>query len=107
MKLIITIVSNKDTEIVLGNLAKSGFRATKISTTGQFLEDGHSCLLIGVEKEKTDAVMEILQSSVTKRVVRKHGIKSTLQGTLLQQPIDVEENGGIAFVIDVDDFKKF
>lgn len=107
MKLIITIVSNKDTETVLGNLAKSGFSATKISTTGQFLEDGHSCLFIGVKKEKTDEVMDILQKSVTKRVIRQRGIKSTLQGTLLQQPIDVEENGGVAFVLDVEEFKKF
>lgn len=107
MKLLITIVSNKDTQAVLGNLAASGFSATKISTTGQFLEDGHSCLLIGVKKEETEEVMKILQSSVTKRIVRKHGISSTLQGTLLQQPIDVEENGGVAFVIDVEEFKKF
>ena len=107
MKLIITIVSNKDTEKVLGNLSKSGYKATKISTTGQFLEGGHSCLLIGVDKEKTDAVMDILQNSVTKRIVTQHGIQSTLQGTLLQQPVDVEEYGGIAFVIDVAEFKKF
>lgn len=107
MKLIITIVSNKDTENVLGNLAKSGFNATKISTTGQFLTEGHSCLFIGVKKEKTEEVMEILQSSVTKRIVSQRGIKSTLQGTLLQQPIDIEENGGVAFVIDVEEFKKF
>lgn len=107
MKLIIAIISNKDTENVLGALAKAGHSATKISTTGQFLEDGHSCLLIGVKKEIVEDVMTIVQNNVTKRIVRKHGIQSTLQGTLLQQPIDVEENGGIAFVLDVEEFKKF
>lgn len=107
MKLIIAIISNKDTETVLGALAKAGHSATKISTTGQFLEDGHSCLLIGVKKEIVDDVLEIVQSNVTKRIVRKHGIQSTLHGTLLRQPIDVEENGGIAFVLDVEEFKKF
>ena len=48
MKLIITIISNKDIQKVLEALSKAGFFATKISTTGQFLEGGHSCIFIGV-----------------------------------------------------------
>lgn len=107
MNLIISIVSNKDTEKVLDKLYTAGFPATKISSTGQLLEGGHSCLLIGVKKEKTEEVLTILKENVTKRVVREHGIQSTLTGTLLKQPVDVEEYGGIAFVIDVEEFRKF
>lgn len=107
MKMIITIVSNKDTENVLDKLSEARFSATRVSTTGLFLEGGHSCLFIGVEDSKVDEVFEVLQGTVTKRVVRQHGVKSTLQGTLLQQPVDVEEFGGVAFVIDVEEFKKF
>lgn len=107
MKLIITIVSNKDTENVLDKLSEARFSATRVSTTGQFLEGGHTCLFIGVDDAKVDEVFDVLQGAVTKRVVRQHGVKSTLQGTLLQQPIDVEEYGGVAFVIDVEEFKKF
>ncbi len=107
MKMIITIVSNKDTENVLDKLSEARFSATRVSTTGLFLEGGHSCLFIGVEDSKVDEVFEVLQGAVTKRVVHQHGVKSTLQGTLLQQPVDVEEFGGVAFVIDVEEFKKF
>lgn len=107
MKMIITIVSNKDTENVLDKLSEARFSATRVSTTGLFLEGGHSCLFIGVEDSKVDEVFEVLQGAVTKRVVRQQGVKSTLQGTLLQQPVDVEEFGGVAFVIDVEEFKKF
>lgn len=107
MKLIIAIISNKDVEKVLDILSKSGFQATKVSTTGQFLEGGHSCIFIGVDDNKTDEVMNLLEKTVTKRVVRQHGVKSTLSGTLLKQPIDVEEYGATAFIIDVEDFKKF
>lgn len=107
MKMIITIVSNKDTENVLDKLSEARFSATRVSTTGLFLEGGHSCLFIGVEDSKVDEVFEVLQGAVTKRVVRQPGVKSTLQGTLLQQPVDVEEFGGVAFVIDVEEFKKF
>ncbi len=107
MKLIISIVSNKDVENVFENLSKAGFRATKISTMGQFLEGGHTSLFIGVEDSKVDEAFEVLQSSVSKRIVKQHGVQSTLKGTLLKQPVDVEEFGGVAFVINVEEFKKF
>lgn len=107
MKLIISIVSNKDVENVFENLSKAGFRATKISTMGQFLEGGHTSLFIGVEDSKVDEAFDVLQSSVTKRIVKQHGVQSTLKGTLLKQPVDVEEFGGIAFVINVEEFKRF
>ncbi len=107
MKLIICIVSNKDVDNVMEVLVKSDFRATKISTTGQFLEGGHSCILIGVDDEKVEQVLSVLEGSVTKRVVKSHGVQSTLTGTLLKQPVDVEEYGGVAFILDVEEFKKF
>ena len=107
MKLIIAIISNKDIEKVLEALSSAGFMATKISTTGQFLEGGHSCIFIGVENSKTEAVFDVLGKNVTKRVIKQYGVKSTLSGTLLKQPVDVEEYGGVAFVIDVEDFRKF
>lgn len=107
MKLIITIISNKDVEKVLEALSTAGFMATKISTTGQFLEGGHSCIFIGVDEEKLEAVFDVMSNNVTKRIVRQHGVQSTLAGTLLKQPVDVEEYGGVAFVIDVESFRKF
>lgn len=107
MKLIITIISNKDIEKVLEALSRAGFFATKISTTGQFLEEGHACIFIGVEEEKIEKVFDVLSGNVTKRIVRQYGVNSTVSGTLLKQPVDVEEYGGVAFVIDVEDFRKF
>ena len=107
MKLIIAIVSNKDVENVLESLSKAGFRVTKIATMGQFLVGGHTCLFIGVEPEKVDEAFGVLQGSVTKRVVTRHGVQSTLKGTLLKQPVDVEEIRGVVFVIDVEEYKKF
>ncbi|UKI23115.1 MAG: cyclic-di-AMP receptor [Anaerotruncus sp.] len=83
MKLIITIVSNKDTENVLDKLSEARFSATRVSTTGLFLEGGHSCLFIGVEDSKVDDVFEVLQGAVTKRVVRQHGVKKHFAGHIV------------------------
>ncbi|MCD7723691.1 MAG: cyclic-di-AMP receptor [Clostridiales bacterium] len=107
MKLIFAIISNKDVEKVLAALSESGFRSTRISTMGQFLENGHSCIIVGDEEKHVDSILSIIENNVTKRVVRSYGVSSTLAGSLLKQPVDVEENGGIAVVIDVEQYKRF
>lgn len=107
MKLIIAIVSNKDTQKAIDNLSAAGYYVTKFSTSGAFLADGHTSLMVGTENDKVDGVLEALKCSVTKRTIKEYGVQSTLTGTLLKQPVDVEQGGGVAFVIDVEDFVKF
>ena len=51
-------------------------------------------------------LFDVLKKHVTKRVVRQAGVASTLEGSLLRQPVDVEEYGAVAFVINVDEFRK-
>lgn len=107
MKLVMTIVSNSDTEKVLAAVAQNGYFATKVSTTGQFLVDGHTAIIIGCADEKVEKLYEILKNNVTKRVVKTPGVTSTITGSLLNQAVDVEEYGAVAFTINVDDFQKF
>lgn len=106
MKLVIAIVSNKDLTNVLSNTSREGFFSTKISTAGQFLESGQTTILFGTEDEKVEKLFEIIEKSVTKRVLRKTGVESTIEGSLLKKPVDVEEFGAVAFVIHVDEFRK-
>lgn len=106
MKLVIAIVSNRDLSTVLGNTGREGFFSTRISTSGQFLTDGQTTILFGTEDDKTEKLFETLEKSVTRRVVRHKGVNSTIEGSLLKKPIDVEEYGAVAFVIDVDEFRK-
>lgn len=106
MKLILAIVSNRDLSNVLAVTSAEGFFSTKVSTAGQFLEGGHTTILFGVDDEKVDFLFNVLEKSVTKRVIRKSGVESTIEGSLLKKPVDVEEYGAVAFVIDVEQFKK-
>ncbi|MCM1285066.1 MAG: cyclic-di-AMP receptor [Acetobacter sp.] len=106
MKLVIAIVSNKDLANVLSNTSREGFFSTKISTSGQFLESGQTTILFGTEDDKVEKLFEIIEKSVTKRIVRKTGVESTIEGSLLKKPVDVEEFGAVAFVINVDEFRK-
>ncbi|MCH5320291.1 MAG: cyclic-di-AMP receptor [Eubacterium sp.] len=106
MKLVIVIVSNKDLTKVLAATGAEGFFSTKVSTAGQFLEGGHTTILFGVDEDKVDLLFSVLEKNVTKRVVRKTGVESTIEGSLLKKPVDVEEYGAVAFVVDVDQFRK-
>lgn len=106
MKLVLAIVSNRDLSKVLAAASAEGFFSTKVSTAGQFLEGGHTTILFGVDDEKVDFLFSVLESNVTKRVIRKSGVESTIEGSLLKKPVDVEEYGAVAFVIDVEQFKK-
>lgn len=106
MKLVMAVISNKDVSKVLDAITKEGFASTRISTTGQFLADGHTTLFIGTEDHKVEQLFDVLKKHVTKRVVRQAGVASTLEGSLLRQPVDVEEYGAVAFVINVDEFRK-
>ena len=46
MKLVMAVISNKDVSKVLDAITKEGFSSSRISTTGQFLADGHTTLFI-------------------------------------------------------------
>ncbi len=106
MKLVLVIVSNRDLSKILAATSAEGFFSTKVSTAGQFLEGGHTTILFGVDDEKVDFLFDVLKSNVTKRVIRQAGVESTIEGSLLKKPVDVEEYGAVAFVIDVEQFKK-
>jgi len=107
MKLVISIISNSDTEKVMNAIAQKGYSATKISTKGQFLVDGHSTLLIGCDDDKVKPLLEIMKESATKRVLKSEGVTSTVSGSLLKHAVDVEEYGIVAFVINIEEFIKF
>lgn len=107
MKLVMTIISNNDTERVMTAVADNGYFATRISTTGQFLIDGHTAILIACADERVEKLYEVLKNNVTKRTIKSSGVTSTLHGSLLKQAVDVEEGGAVAFTMDIDKFEKF
>ena len=106
MKLVVSILSNKDVANVLSATSVKGYPSTKIATRGQFLENGQSTILYGVNEDKLDDLIDLIEKNITKRVIRKAGVESTIEGSLLNKPVDVEEYGAIVFVINVEDFKK-
>ena len=106
MKLIITIVQDDDAADLLDLLTDKGFRVTKLATTGGFLRSGNTTLMIGVEKEKVEEVLAVIEEVCRTReqVVTSPSPVAGSTGVYVPYPVEVEVGGATIFVVDVDKF---
>jgi uncharacterized protein YaaQ len=65
MKLILTVMRDEDTEPVSHSLIQSGFRVTRIASTGGFLRRGQSTMIIGVEDEKVQQAIQVIRDHLS------------------------------------------
>ena len=108
MKLVIAVVQDDDVEDLVEALVKEKIYSTKLASTGGFLREGNTTLLIGVEKEKVDLVISIIKDICKSR---KQTFTTPIPptgsaGVYIPYPIDVMVGGAIIFVVDIDRFEK-
>ena len=60
-RLIIAVLRDAGGEDVLEALLDAKFRVTRIASTGGFMRRGTSTLLIGVEKERVQAAIQLIR----------------------------------------------
>ena len=108
MKLVITIVHDDDAADLLDALSEKGFGVTKLATTGGFLRSGNTTLMIGVEKDKVDNVIEVIEKECRTReqIVTSPSPVAGSSGVYIPYPVEVEVGGATIFVVDVDKFIK-
>jgi uncharacterized protein YaaQ len=68
MKMLVTILNDADAESVTTTMANIGFCVTRIASTGGFLRQGWSTLMIGVEDEKVDLAIRAISDNCTPTV---------------------------------------
>jgi uncharacterized protein YaaQ len=105
MKLLMAIVSSDDSRDVLNRLTQAGFRATVISTTGGFLREGNSTILLGVDDQRITHVVDVIRESCRRRTQWVSPLP-TLEGPGLEmsEPIEVSVGGAVVFVLNVEQF---
>ena len=108
MKLIIAIVQDDDAIDLIDELTESGYRVTKLATTGGFLKSGNTTLMIGVEDEKVDAVLKIIEetSRTREQIVTAPSPIAGTTGVYVPYPVEVQVGGATVFVVPVDKFMK-
>ncbi|MDO4357052.1 MAG: cyclic-di-AMP receptor [Clostridia bacterium] len=108
MKMIIAIVQDEDSSRLVNNLMSEGYRVTKLATTGGFLRAGNSTLLIGVDDDKYEGAMAIIEKvcKSRKQIATAPSPISGSTGVYVPYPIEVMVGGATIFVLDVDKFVK-
>lgn len=107
MKLVIGIINSDDSNELLNEITKSGFQATKLSTSGGFLKIGNTTVLVGVEDEKVDEVIEIFKNCCSRRTKMIPAAPPFMgEGFISAAPVEVTIGGATLFVVDVDKFLK-
>ncbi len=64
MKLMWAIVNDKNVDEIVTRLLENDFRVTKIATTGGFLRQGNTTLLIGTEENLVDEALKIMREEI-------------------------------------------
>lgn len=93
MKLIIAIVQDDFTTKVIKSLTKNKYRTTRLSSTGGFLKSGNTTLLIGVEDDKVDEVIKLIEDECKEKKVVKG-------------KDEVKVGGANLFILNMDSFKR-
>jgi uncharacterized protein YaaQ len=65
MKMIVAILQDEDAEAVAQALSTSELSVNRIASTGGFLRQGSSTLMIGVEDQHVDEAIQIINNNCT------------------------------------------
>ena len=109
MKLVTAIIHDRDKNRMFDVLVTAGFPFTKIASTGGFLREGNVTLLLGVEDERLEELLSLIQENCKTREQYVNILPPDTRpiGTFLPQPVKVEVGGAIVFVVDVERFERF
>ncbi len=104
MKLIISVVQDKDAPRLLSQLVKKGFKATRLSSTGGFLREGNTTVLVGVEDNQVDTILDIVQANCRSRdqLVTPLTSSGGAVDAVVPYPVEVVVGGATVFVLGVE-----
>lgn len=108
MKLIIAVVQDQDVNKLLSALMEKGYGATKLASTGGFLRQGNTTLLIGTKESEVNEVAGIIKEicHTRKQLVSPMAAVERTVSSYIPSPVEVEVGGATIFVVQVESFEK-
>ena len=109
MKLIIAIVQDEDASRLVSSLMNEGYSVTKLATTGGFLRAGNTTLLLGVDDDKYEGAVKIIEKigKSRKQIAPSPSPITGSTGAYVPYPIEVMVGGATVFVMNVEHFLKY
>lgn len=107
MKMVMAIVNRDDAYVVVHNLTKQGYKVTKLATVGGFLKVGNMTILMGVEDDKVDEVVSIIDRySKSRKQIMPNSADLGIGGVYAGMPVEVTVGGASIFIWSVDRFER-
>ena len=110
MKMIMAILHKDDELETIEELNIAGYMVTKLATTGGFLKKKSTTVMIGVEEDRLEEALDVLQKyaghrkeTVYQSVTMPHGEMSAVPPV----PMEVMAGGAAVFIVSLDDIRKF
>ncbi len=109
MKLVMTIIHDRDKNRIAETLLRNNFKFTKLASTGGFLRDGNVTFLIGVEAKRLDELINVIKDSCKTREQYANFVPPDAGpiGVFMPSPVKVLVGGAVIFVVDVERFERF
>lgn len=105
MKLLIAIVQDEDAHMLMDDLSENGFRMTKLASTGGFFKAGNTTLLLGIDEDRVDEALRIIEEDCKSRKTTTTLLNVTMPGeAYVPLPMEVQIGGATIFMLDVEKF---
>jgi uncharacterized protein YaaQ len=101
VKLVIAVVDGRDARRLGAELAARGLRSTRLASTGGFLRDGNTTLLVGVDDAKVEEVLAVVRRVCHPRRHLLVPLAYLAEGSDVAsiQPVEVTAGGATVFVL--------
>ncbi|WP_027483553.1 cyclic-di-AMP receptor [Deinococcus pimensis] len=104
MRLVLAVVQDADVASLLRALNERHLSATKLASTGGFLREGNTTLLIGVEEDRVPEVLGALRLTCRRRTRLVDPRFASLEEGMTAEAVEVEVGGAVVFVLRVETF---
>ncbi|WP_324716234.1 cyclic-di-AMP receptor [Carboxydochorda subterranea] len=101
MKLIIAIVDDSDSRALVDALTRARIGVTRLASTGGFLLEGNTTLMIGAEEHQVDQVLHLIRTTCVRRARLLPQPITEIPGST-PMPLEVEVGGAVVWVLQVE-----
>jgi uncharacterized protein YaaQ len=108
VKLVVAIVHNEDAGVLVKVLLEREYRATRLHSSGGFLKQSNSTVVVGVEDSQVDALIGIVRENCTSRTQVVSPMPPIMEPGefFIPYPLEVEVGGATVFVLPVERFER-
>ncbi|MGH7904414.1 MAG: cyclic-di-AMP receptor [Candidatus Dormibacteraceae bacterium] len=108
MKLIVAVIQGEDAQRTVQALASGGFSVTRLASSGGFLQQGNSTLLIGIDDDKVEQAVGVIRENCRERSRFLTPMPPVVEPGefFMPYPVEVQVGGATIFVVPVESFEK-